>query len=65
MEICLPVKVKQAGRTLTKPVFDSPLNGLGLQMEVEQQFTTSALPVTNSVPIILDLVLLSMRISAM
>ena len=65
MEIYLPDKVKQVGRTLTKPVFDLPLNGLGLQMEVEQQYTTSSLPVINSMPIILDLVLLSMQISAM
>jgi hypothetical protein len=41
------------------------LNGLGQQVEVEQQLTTSALLATNSVPIILDLVLLSMQISVM
>src|ERR1700679_950322 len=59
----LPEKVKQVGRTLTKPVFDLPLNGLGLQVEVEQQLTTSALPATNFVPIIFDLVLFSMQIN--
>ena len=61
----LPDKVKEVGKTLTKPVSDLPLNGLEQQVEVEKQFTTSALLVTNSVPIILNLVLLSMQISAM
>jgi hypothetical protein len=65
MVICLPENIEQVGRTSTKPVSDLPLNGLGLRVEVERQVTTSALPVTNSVPIILDLVLLSMQISAM
>ena len=65
MAMYLPEKVKQVGRTLTKPVSGLPLNGLGLQAVVEQQFTTSALPVINFAPIILDLVLLSMRTSVM
>jgi hypothetical protein len=38
---------------------------LGLQVKVEQQVTTSALPATNSMPTIPNLVLLSMQISAM
>jgi hypothetical protein len=65
MAMCHPDKVNQVGRTLTKPVFDLLLNGLGLQVGVEQWFITSALPVISSVPIILDLVLLNMQISAM
>src|SRR5260221_1852997 len=58
-------KTKQVARTLTKLVSDLPSNDQGEPVEAEQQHTTFALCVTNSVPIIPDLVLSSMQISAM
>ena len=57
-----PQEDKAGGKNLDQTCFQLAIEWPGT---VEQQVTTSALPVTNSAPIILNLVLLSMQISAM